>query len=310
MVFRYLAVAVIAMLACNSAPKSEPKPPAPETARGDVDEDRKRDRPSERDNESRESPTPPGGHWWGQIQQRADRAHAELEEEITACLKRLGDARRVREIALHARRHGSAGSPYEIVDMVTHPPDAADDKACVRALGDAYVDAVGSAFWDDFDTYIATFVHRGDPSGACRDDAVEHAVCHPAPGGDRPSSRDVDAESGGCDDGLVDAVHRALSDQRHCWSAPRFSDRLRSLEDEPIHLRAVLFGHIRIDDGQPRLTLRYNQPWVGSMADCVIDQFDDGQFSAHVDRQPCVSQLPNRAITYWHRPTFTYMHGD
>ncbi len=301
-------IALVAIaVACSSSPDSvidETAEASPEAVQ-DADEPRQRERLSDQI-ESRPSTAPPGGHWWGQIQDRADWAYDDLETEIVDCLERLGDSSRVREIAVWTVRDGTPGTPYEIREILTHPPNATADEPCIERVASDYVDAVGSAFWDDFDTYIATFVHRGDAEGACDGDDVEHAVCADLAQkvADNAEGSATDTE---CDEKLVDRVQEALREQRRCWSPSRYSERMQKKEDDPIARRALLFGELRVENSRPRVILRYNQPWVASMARCVVEDLDVELPSDDV-AGACRSQLSNRSVVLWDRPTFFYIY--
>lgn len=248
------------------------------------------------------------GHWWGQIQERADHAYEEMEDQIARCLERLGDASEVREIALKARAGEAADVGYELVDVAVHPPQEIDEP-CVRELSNDFIEAVDYAFWDDFDTYIATFIHRGELIDSCSEEAGGNAVCVELQTSQR-ATLDGDKAHGECDDELVDAINAAMRGGRDCWSPSRFRDRATEFEEAPLHLRAVLFGHLYVESGIAKVVLRYNQPWVEEMASCVVDAIADADLEAEVTDPSCQSTLSNRSLTYWFRPVFTYIYDE
>lgn len=244
-------------------------------------------------------------HWWGPIQQRADDANDELGADIEACLQELGSADEIREIGVEARRDDET-SHYALSGVTAHPADA-DEHDCVEAIAEDYVEAVGTVIGDDFDTWVATFVHRGALSGA--DSAVEVDSAVSSELGADVQSGDTDVV-GQCSDPAQTAVDQAIRDRRDCWSGGRFQERMLDYEERPLELRAVIFGDIIVGDGTPRLLLGYNRPWVEPMVSCVVDGIDGDSFDEVLGDEPCRAQLHNRAVTLWFGPSFTYMYGD
>lgn len=245
------------------------------------------------------------GHYWGQIQSRADRAYAAMEAELRDCLETLGGAQDVREFALHARRDGPAGQPYELAAVVTHPPDVVEQQSCVEDLAQQFVERVGSALWDDFDTYIATFVHRGEEPPGCEGDS-SHTLCADL-GMPGQAVLDDKAAAQECPETLVAAARQALQGGQQCWRASRLQERLQGQEDQPIEHRMVIFGGVEVEQGQARVALRYNQPWVEPVLQCAMEDFGQATVAPEDLERPCASRLRNLAVTYWHRPTFTYL---
>lgn len=307
--FSVLVVALISshvLVSCASSPGVEvPQTSEENSATSWYAESDGEDRPV-RDRDHRSSQhVDPARHWWGQIQQRADLAYAELQTEIADCLEGLGESSQVREMALKARQSDRPDVGYELVDVVTHPESGVEER-CVEELSQDFVDAVDTAFWDAFDTYIATFIHRGDLITECDEGGDQNAVCLDL---DVQSPADsVDSgHASGCDDELVDAVNAAMRQGRPCWSPSQFLERAEYFGDQPIQMRAVLFGHLSVNDGGARVVLRHNQPWVESMARCVVDEVAAAGLDVQWSEKRCTATLRNRSVTYWNRPVFTYI---
>lgn len=247
---------------------------------------------------------PAGRHWWGQIQERADDAYDELEDEIGACLEQLDDGERSREIGLEARRE-STGEPYELVEVTAYPAEA-DEHPCVEDVARRYVEAVETAFWDDFDTWVATFLHRGGGVGS--------PDCHEVPDDVacarfEPDVADgVEPDEAECGDELVEEVNSAMRAASECWRTTEYNERARRHEESPIRLRAVMVADLLVEEGRAGVAMRFNRPWVEPMARCTVDRVENYQFSTGVADENCRSQLNNRAVTLWFGPAFTYVY--
>lgn len=240
-----------------------------------------------------------GRHFWGGIQDRADSAYDELEAQIQECLHSLDSAGQVREIALRARRRGWGG--YELEQLMTKPRTAIGEP-CVEEVSRNYVTAVGRSFGDDFETYMATFIARPAEDGACGE--ASQVVCVEI---DAEVADGEQEEGGECDEALVNAVNAAFFEGRHCTQAGRYQDYLREHEDRPLWLRAVVFGEILVGQGEIRVSVGYNQPWVEEMARCFADEVAQVKLEEPVVRGECRSTVRNRALTYTMEPVFTYV---
>lgn len=242
--------------------------------------------------------------WWGPIQGRADDAHEELEEEIERCLTTLGGPDRVREIGLVAEQGDGWLAGYELQEVTSFPGEP-DGRPCVQRIAEQYVEEVGASVWDDFDTYTATFVHRGN--------AVEPGGCQQA---DETSCTGLDVEADGagdestgdeCPGRFVGEIETALNEQRQCWRGRIALDRQGEYEDEILEQRAVIFGDVVVEDGNTHLLLHYNRPWVEQMTSCAVDELDDSELGVQAPAGDCRAALSNRAVTLWFGPAFTYM---
>lgn len=249
---------------------------------------------------------PPGGYWWGQIQHRADVAQKKLDDQIRDCLEEIGDDSRAREIGLYARR-GEMGELYELIEATSYPKSAGEHD-CVEQVAADYVEAVDAAFWDDFDAYVATFIHPGEPldTASCSEDP-EDAVC--ATVGAVVEAEDAsEMDAGGeCNDELVQEVVGAIRQARDCWSGGRLQDRQIEYEDSPIETRAVMVSDLFVENGEATVAMRYNRPWVDRIATCVGERLEDHQLTTDAGDQQCRSRLPNRAVTLWFGPSFPYL---
>jgi hypothetical protein len=244
--------------------------------------------------------------YWGVVQLRADEAHQAMVDEIDSCLRRLGPDQAVRSITVKARRDLSDGPAYEIA-YLTSSPSAPEDEPCVEEISNEFIEALGPGYFDDFDVYMATFIHRGAAGGECDDqETYDNVRCVDLAGIDDVDGPVAD-DSEACPEELVEATQRAVSEARFCRDVDGFHDRMSEYEDRGHELRAVVFGDVRVEDGQARVVFRYNQPWVESFAHCMSEHLDEIDMSEFDVDRPCRSNLRNRSIVLWHRPWFVYL---
>ncbi len=244
--------------------------------------------------------------YWGIVQLRADEAHEELADEIDRCLSRLGSDQTVRSITVKARRDLSDGPAYEIT-YLTSSPSAPEDEPCVEEISNRFIDTLGPGYFDDFDVYMATFIHRGAAGGECNGEGG-HDNVYCVDFGSLPNVEgEISEATEACPDEFVEATQRAVSEARICRDVGGFHDRIPDYEDRGHELRAVLFADVRVEAGQARVVFRFNRPWVESFATCMSEHLDEIDVSEFDLERPCRSKLRNRSIVLWHRPWFVYL---
>lgn len=302
-----IAIAVVSMVACSSGPEAEPDDPAGHdalTGEHQTASEETVDNQREESADETEADEPPG-YWWGPIQGRADEAFDELEQEIGDCLRRLGEDTDIREIGLEATRKSGA-EPYELVEVTSHP-GSAEAHGCVEEVARDYVDAVGVSLVDEFDTWVATFVHRGAPveTDGCGE-VPDDTVCRLLDVGGSDESR-AGAEVDECGDDVVESINQSMRNHPECWSGARVEERLEDYEDEPIALRAVMVGDVVVEDGRAAVMIRFNRPWVEPMATCFVDRLLEVEPVAEMEGGECRSTLSNRAVHPWFGPSFSYV---
>ncbi len=240
--------------------------------------------------------------FWGPIQHRADDGFDALEEELTACLGGWGHDDEVRELALWAGREPGE-EDYELKGWSIYP-DHKDGEGpeCAASLAKSYVNEVGPGYFDDFEAYVASFLMRPADSPGCDDEGAQ-VQC-------RGLGAEIDEEqvaSDTCEEAVMDRVHGAIMDGRDCWSGRHWHPRMAEYEDDPLALRALLFGEVRLEEDGGLLALEYNQPWVEEIALCVADEVEGALEGMVVGA--CREEIRNRAITFWSDPSFSYMVG-
>lgn len=301
---RWAAAAVVAGLVVASGVSA---PAEEQTGEPEVETDPTEGEPEEA---GEQMEWPDEGYWWGQIQKRADVAYEHLEEEIDACLGELGGEERTREIGLEAVRDDDPTSQYELVEATAHP-GSADDHPCVRKVAAEYVEAVDSAFWDDFERYVATFVGRGGEVGPS--DCDEELVDGECVGLDVEWGQEG-AEAGdgrACPEPMVETVEQILREQRDCRMASMFGERLDEYGDDPLRTRAVMTSELIVEEGKPVVVLRHNRPWVEPMVGCMAEELEQRRVQLEVaGASACRSALSNWGVTLWFGPSFNYVVGD
>lgn len=194
--------------------------------------------------------------------------------------------------------------------MTAHP-GSAEENDCVEKIARDYVERVETRIWDDFETYVATFVDRNKDGDA--------GLCAGERAGVSCTELDVEwgektapiAEDGACPDELVAAVDQAVRDRRSCWSGGAFRERIERFEDVPIRLRALMVGELVVEGGVPTVVLNYNRPWVEEMTSCVVDELGDDSVTVDfAGVSSCHSRLVNRGVTLWFGPSFNYVYEE
>ncbi len=282
-------------MACSSAPEPKDEEVTPGESAADEVDTEETEETGEEDSET------PRRAFWGRLQGRADEAFEKLEDEIGECLKQLDDDDRVREIAFRARRDGLSG--YEIEALEARPTDGVDE-ACVEESTQRFVDAVGASLRDEYDEYLVTFIARPEPGAAC-DSGAGDIVC--ADLQVEGSGKGDPSSTGECEAQLSDAVQDAVREANHCRSPRRFDDHFRQHEDEPLRRRSVLLTEVIVDEGGARVVIRYNQPWVGALAECVAEEVAILEVHQSAHHGACRSVLNNYATSYSMKPTFTFV---
>ncbi len=240
--------------------------------------------------------------FWGAIQHRADDGFEALEQAMWACLSEWGDSNEVRELALWAEKPED-GRHYQLAGWSVFPePEEGEASDCGEQLAKDYVEAVGDGPFDDFDAYVASFLLRPDPSPACEEEDA-HVVCSSL-------GMEIEESASGevgdrCAEEAMDRLHREIIKHRDCWSGSHWHRRMSEYEEDPLELRALLFGEVRLEEGGGRLALEYNRPWVEEMATCVAEGIEGAL--EDVEAEVCQEPMRNRAITLWSGPAFTYM---
>ena len=308
-VFIWAMTAALAVFIGSCSTTSESEPEGHDAISGGESTEAAEEERAEAESKEAEEPKGevdgPPQYWWGPIQGRADEAFDELEADVETCLEGLGDESQVREIGLEATRPSRA-EPYELVAATSYPTPA-DEAPCVAKIAEDYVDAVGSSIADDFDTWVTTFIHRGEPVAVEDCTESEQTVCTSS-SDEIEVGQSVSGETE-CGTEFVDEIQNMLRDQRSCWSGSRFQDRVAEYEEKPIELRALMYGDVVVEDEDATVLLRYNRPWVEEMVTCQLDALDEEEMLSGVETeiQACRSALTNRAIHLWFGPAFSYV---